>query len=570
LKIGWLGRSLERTPRLLEWGGGLLLLAALLLYGYSSTSALRWCAIYAGFGLGAAVFLLNGRVALVRADLALLALFGWALLSLTWSTDPRTGAFALVNALALFGVYFLARAYPRIIPAVVMWAVVGAVILSMLEPVSTGGFGNPNFITEFFLLSAPFVLWWTCTRNSAKAVWGLAVMVIIAAGLYVNPGKGEYAVFGAAALFAVVAIACQKKYIAADYIVGGFLAVALVGGGLFAYFFTDASHSLMARVEIGMNTLVLWWESPIWGQGLGSFGREYDRVREFHLGYIDGWVVRGAANYAGAAHNEYFQLLADTGIIGLGLLGAFAYFVIKDGRDSEERLFCLAVLFVAAVLACIGFPMQNPYTAVLIAIAAGIASKSGPVLRMRSRTIGVAVFLVAIGYSFVGAKVVHAGKEMQTFKAATGRDVILAFRSNMNAFHAYPLDRFARMQLIMTLATMSERLRDQLQISRAAADRVYEISRTAAAYMPSVLVARGQYMLNSGRYNEPELERVLDYLKEYNPGQSTTWLLDAWVGVFKRDVNRILDSLDLVMELRLTTDAHMGEVERIMQFVKEG
>ena len=62
-----------------------------------------------------------------------------------------------------------------------------------------------------------------------------------------------------------------------------------------------------------------------------------------------------------AAHNEYAQGLAEFGIIGVGL---FAWFLL------EHRL---GAVFVVAVVSLIGFPLQNPATALLFVAGLGLS-----------------------------------------------------------------------------------------------------------------------------------------------------------------------------------------------------
>jgi hypothetical protein len=554
--------------RALEWLGGLLLAAALLLYGFGSVETLRWLAVYGGFALAAGVFAYNCKIRLRRADIALLALFCWGVLSLFWSNDPRTGIYSLINGAALIGVYFLARYGERVIPWAVFLSVIAAIVLLMMQPQWNGGFGNPNFSTEFLLLSSPFVLWWALDRKE----WGLLsvpVLILVVAGLFIIPSKIEYAVCFALAVFTVwwaISNRCHKE--------AWWLIICIVGGMAAILSFTDMPVSIMARAEIGLNTLALWSESPIWGHGMGAFGFGYDRVREFHLGFIDSWAVLGAAKFVGAAHNEYLQLLADLGIIGLGLFGAFVWFLIQDtsplnGRESVDRVFSLVVLLIAAILALIGFPMQNPWTAVLIAIAAGTATRGGKVVfSTRAAPVGYAAVCLAIGLGVIGVKSVKAQHELAVFRVAAGQDTLLAFRKNLAAYEIFPLDRYARMHLALTLAAVTADYKDRLKLSPEAADKVYDISRTAAGYMPAVLIARGQYLVNSQRYDEPELEAVLDRLKEYSANIPEAWLLDAWVGLIRRDIPRIQRSLDTMKDLTNTRAAHIEEAERILAYLQ--
>jgi len=542
----------------MKWLGGGLIVAALLIYGLGSAFTYRWVAVYGLCALAGAIWAWRGVITLKLADFFLLALFAWAALSILWSTDQRTGLYDIINASALLGVYFLSRHIYRVIPLAVTISAVGALVLIYLYPEDNGGFGNANFSTEFLLLAAPFVAWWGYEKPWQR-IAGLILLVMLGT-LYYIPSKIEYAVFAVAGVIGA--------HLALHKGVGAVLvAIALV----LVLTYTDAGESLLARSEIAINTLALWFESPVWGHGLGSFGLEYDRVREFHLGYIDKWAVLGAASFAGAAHNEYLQLMSATGLIGLLLLGAFVWAVL-GGKHSVSRTACLSVLGIGAVLALIEFPMQNPWTAVLLTMAAGVATKGHPdMFHVKHNGFWNTVLILAVvtgSMTVIAGKTYVAGVHMGTFRAAAGRAHLQAFSSNLKAYETYPLERYPRMQLAMTLAALSVEYKERLVISPEAADKVYDIARTAAGYMPAVLIARGQYLINSGRVDVPEMETILNRLKKYSGQQPTTWLLNAWVGLFTDDVERIFTSLDTLRELRMTGENHIYEAGTILSYLK--
>jgi len=64
------------------------------------------------------------------------------------------------------------------------------------------------------------------------------------------------------------------------------------------------------RVEVTLNTLKLWQDYRLVGAGGGSFHAVYPRYRPDSIGA-----------YYDHAHEDYLEIAADTGIIGLGLLG---------------------------------------------------------------------------------------------------------------------------------------------------------------------------------------------------------------------------------------------------------
>ncbi len=63
------------------------------------------------------------------------------------------------------------------------------------------------------------------------------------------------------------------------------------------------------RVEVSQNTFKLWQDYPLVGAGGGSFHAVYPRYRPGSIG-----------SYYDHAHQDYLEIAADTGLVGLGLL----------------------------------------------------------------------------------------------------------------------------------------------------------------------------------------------------------------------------------------------------------
>ena len=66
------------------------------------------------------------------------------------------------------------------------------------------------------------------------------------------------------------------------------------------------------RDEVARDTLVYWREHPVTGSGLGTFRTTYPRYKRGD--------VRAAYRQT---HNDYLQFAAETGTVGLGLIGSF-------------------------------------------------------------------------------------------------------------------------------------------------------------------------------------------------------------------------------------------------------
>jgi len=75
------------------------------------------------------------------------------------------------------------------------------------------------------------------------------------------------------------------------------------------------SGQLGARIKMWKEAVILWKESPVIGKGLGNYGIEAIKRRE--SGEFPSLGSSTADLELGTPHSIYFELLADTGVIGL-------------------------------------------------------------------------------------------------------------------------------------------------------------------------------------------------------------------------------------------------------------
>lgn len=146
-------------------------------------------------------------------------------------------------------------------------------------------------------------------------------------------------------------------------------------------FFLDKGHSLVhlgelapgIRLNITKDSLGMFRQRPILGWGLGTFPTVYPRYRSFYTNL-----------FINEAHNDYAQLLVETGLAGVGLMIWFLAQVYNVGlRVSRRWEFQWDwALSVAAILGCTGivvhsfvdFNMQIPANAAFFYALCGLAS----------------------------------------------------------------------------------------------------------------------------------------------------------------------------------------------------
>lgn len=127
------------------------------------------------------------------------------------------------------------------------------------------------------------------------------------------------------------------------------------------------------RLHFWQTTWQVFRDNPILGVGLDALGVAYTRYDTWNGMYR---VER--------AHNDYLQVLAESGIIGFACLAAFLFFLFWRGwqimsasRDSFRRgvaLGALAGCFGIAIHSFFDFPLRTPANALVFLILAALAT----------------------------------------------------------------------------------------------------------------------------------------------------------------------------------------------------
>jgi O-antigen ligase len=127
------------------------------------------------------------------------------------------------------------------------------------------------------------------------------------------------------------------------------------------------------RLDITKDSLRMFSHRPVWGWGLGTFPTVYPSYRSFYTNL-----------FVNEAHNDYAQLLVETGLLGFGLMLWFLVRLYRYGLPTSRRWEFQwdGAVSLSALLGCTGillhsfvdFNLQVPANAALFYALCGLAA----------------------------------------------------------------------------------------------------------------------------------------------------------------------------------------------------
>ena len=330
---------------------------------------------------------------------------GWSSASLT----PSKTVFHLARFLGCIATLLLAReltwrlrrkSWMVAVPFVLVASLEGllAVIQTAVEPLRLGGSGtyvNHNHLAGMLELSLPFSLavvtvLLTRIRSAgppggvlaAKAAAGVIGAALIFAGLVCSFSRaGFLAALISIAVMAALALTARgtsRARIAAALAVILFLAAAffllLPDGFIVRYAGVATTDGLLreGRVSLWSETLDLVRAYPVLGCGFGAYQSAFYQFKRTWPQVTDDY-----------AHNDYLQLLAELGplglLSGLGLVGGIFAGVITVRRKLPDQslpvaLACVGSLVAIGIHSAVDFNLYIPANSMQFAWVLGIAS----------------------------------------------------------------------------------------------------------------------------------------------------------------------------------------------------
>jgi len=383
------------------------------------------------FGIYLIKVIEDEKFSLVKSDLwyPLLAFAGVALLSLTRSVSLYLSLLDLAEFLSYFFILFLTINFIRTHTHRnrVFWALVAVCLISSTYAVCQfyniefkfwarqGGrgnifstFGNPNRYSGFVGAVIPAMMgYFLCVKGLRKYILGF-VIPLTYTGMMMTFTRG-------ALLGLVVSLFCMlfllirffgfkffKNYLKSIlYLLCVFAAITAIFStenpiNYTQQTVTERAASAIAAREVSVRQRLMIWQisllmakdNPIIGKGVGTY--------KYHYLWYQGKYFEDPANkdklnlavWAREAHNEYVQILAEMGIVGLifwlWLLFTFfrgRYINLKMEKDRPHlflpRLGLTMGALVILVHATVSFPLHIVPNGILLFLLMGLATVAG-------------------------------------------------------------------------------------------------------------------------------------------------------------------------------------------------
>jgi predicted Zn-dependent protease len=150
---------------------------------------------------------------------------------------------------------------------------------------------------------------------------------------------------------------------------------------------------------------------------------------------------------------------------------------------------------------------------------------------------------LACAFAWVGVKSIQAERHFTQVQSWVSSDLLQAFMAANAAYQAQPWESRYRVQLALSLESLMVNDK-RARLTNEAADKVWRVSRSASPDHPAVLVARAQYLLNSGRWKDSgEINQISETLRAKAKTYPQTWMVEAYLGAATGDTTKAIEAL---------------------------
>lgn len=235
------------------------------------------------------------------------------------------------------------------------------------------------------LVPIPLVFAFTHFSHRRKRWVAASIAAFMAATIFLSGSRGGMIAFAAELVLFLYLLLREKQKRSAGFLLVAFFCVVVAvvswtGGrevkARIATMGSDRHSDLSSdvRLQIDRDVLLMALKHPVLGWGQGTFAEVYPRFRSF---YTDLRV--------NAAHNDYLQLLSETGIAGFAIMVWFLVTAIRAGIAKSQTwtsnlngaVSVAAIVGISGILvhSLVDFNLQMPANAALfycLCVVAGL------------------------------------------------------------------------------------------------------------------------------------------------------------------------------------------------------
>ncbi len=252
-----------------------------------------------------------------------------------------------------------------------------------------GPYVNHNHYAGLMEMLTPFPLVLAATHftNGSRKIAVAGIAALMAASIFLSGSRGGMAAFVAQMVLLSVLLARKREgNWKQPLILGAFLAMVIffllwMGNNeltrrlISIHSETREEINGGVRLTIDRDCLRMSMQRPFLGWGLGTFPVVYPQFRSFYTNM-----------FVNQAHNDYLQLLVETGLAGFSIALWFLVLVFRQAagklRNNDWTENATGALTVAALLGCVGilvhsfldFNLQIPANAALFYVLCAIAA----------------------------------------------------------------------------------------------------------------------------------------------------------------------------------------------------
>ncbi len=280
----------------------------------------------------------------------------------------------LISLAAFVGMFLFFMAMPDLLKRVLNWVIIS---LSLFEAIYglflfyendwftlhgiAGHFDNPAGFAMCVACGLPFCWEGLYSGNLLEktCAWVSLGIIIIA----IVCSQSRTAMIAAGAISAGYCFA-QFKVFGRVRLSKKQLAFGMIlTGGIITGLFLLKQESAIGRIFIWKNTLSLACDNVLFGSHPGAFLSAYMHRQAAYFSEMPNSKYSFLADNVAHPFNEYLCLFAETGIIGIILLGGILWVLLRAKQNSPYVWLVVCV----GICACFSYPMKYPFIAVVLA-----------------------------------------------------------------------------------------------------------------------------------------------------------------------------------------------------------